>query len=396
MSSSSQLKDLKIMRKKILDDSDYSDLEKENKEINTQLIDHLNKKFDSEVAYNLDDYFPGEIPGWLSTGSTLLDMVISNKPDAPGGIPVRRITTITGDSGTGKSLLAYMMLKSCKDQGGIPVLIDTEGAADIDFLEMLGLEPKKNLIYVQVDSIEDVFKAIEETIKKIRETNKDKLCTIVWDSIAGTSVKQELENEFGGHVMGLHARMIGQGLRKIVRYIAQQNVALIFLNQLRYKMNSSPFQDPFTEPGGLAAPFFSSVRLRLYSAGKIKHDKLGIVGVGIKAKVIKNRLGPPFREAELKMYFDRGIIDEETWLDVMLELEIVEKLSTQKSAIKFDGETIEFKNRDFVEWIRLPENKKLRDHMQKEIKKVLYIDQSNIKINAETTTIEALQADENI
>ena len=146
---------------------------------------------------------------------------------------------------SGKSLLAYMLLKSCKDQGGIPVLIDTEASADLDFLTMLGLEPKKNLIYIQVDSIEDVFTAIEETIRKIRETNKDKLCCIVWDSIASTSVKQELENDFGSHVMGLHARMIGQGLRKIVRYIAQQDVALIFLNQLRYKMNASPFADPY-------------------------------------------------------------------------------------------------------------------------------------------------------
>ena len=198
-----------------------------------QIVDALNKSI-GDVAYIIgSDDSPTEVKEWLSTGSTVLDSIINNKPDCEGGIPVGKLVEISGDAATGKSLISYLILKDCADKGGIPVLIDTESACNFDFLRMLGLEPNRNLIYVQPDSIEDVFKAIEELIRKIREEHKNKLCCIVWDSVAATSTNIELQDEFGKAQIGIHARLIGQGLRKIIRLIATQRISLVFLNQLR-------------------------------------------------------------------------------------------------------------------------------------------------------------------
>ncbi|MEK6884127.1 MAG: hypothetical protein AABY22_31145, partial [Nanoarchaeota archaeon] len=277
-------------------------IDQENTEITKSLKDTLNKKFGQEVAFLLDqDENPATIKNWLSTGSTVLDSIISNNPEFPGGIATGKLVEVSGLQASGKSLLAYMVMKDCKERGGIPVLIDTEYAANINFLQMLGLEPKKNFIYIQVDSIEDVFESIEEIIKKIRESSKNKLCTIVWDSVAGTSTKKELQNDYDEVTMASHARVIGQGLRKVIRYVGNQNVALVFLNQLRMKMNAPAFSDPYSTFGGMAIPFFSSSRIRLSIMGKIK-DKNGVIcGINTKCKIEKNRFGPPYRECILNI-----------------------------------------------------------------------------------------------
>ena len=365
--------------------------------LNEILVESLNKKL-GDVAYILGKGdSPPEVKEWLSTGSTVLDTIISNDENADGGIPVGRLTEISGEAATGKSLLSYLILKDCQDKGGVPVLIDTENACNEDFLNLLGLKPypEGSLVYIQVESVEKVFQAIEDIIRKIRENEPDKLCCIVWDSVAGTSTDVELQNEYGESTIGMHARMIGQGLRKSIRFIGQQRVALVFLNQVRQKIGVF-FGDDTTTPGGKAIPFFSSVRMKLYSGGKVKAGK-DVIGVGIKPKLIKNRMGPPHREAELKMYFPKGLIDEESWLDILLKAGHAEKISQQKSSItnKDTGEVYEFQNRKFVEWIRKPESSEAHTYCKALVKKSLVIEQDPDKREEEITT-EELQPEEEI
>ena len=307
-----------MARKKVLSNTKPG-ITKDDSILNDILIESLNKKL-GDVAFILGKGdSPPETKEWLSTGSTILDTIISNNIDADGGIPVGKLVEISGEAASGKSLLSYMILKDCQDKGGIPVLIDTENAANEDFLRLIGLEfyPEGSLVYIQVDSIEGVFKAIEDIIRRIRENDKDKLCCIVWDSVAGTSTDAEIQGDYGDATVGLAARLIGQGLRKIIRFIGTQRVSLVFLNQIRQKIGVF-FGDDTVTPGGKAIPFFAAVRVRLYSGGKVKAGK-DVLGVGIRPKIVKNRMGPPHREADLKMYFNRGLIDEEGWLDVLLK-----------------------------------------------------------------------------
>jgi len=383
-----------MARKRVLSDTNGA-ITKDDSILNDILVDSLNKKL-GDVAFILGKGdSPPETKEWLSTGSTILDTIISNNIDADGGIPVGKLVEISGEAASGKSLLSYMILKDCQDKGGIPVLIDTENAANEDFLRLIGLEfyPEGSLVYIQVDSIEGVFKAIEDIIRRIRENDKDKLCCIVWDSVAGTSTDAEIQGDYGDATVGLAARLIGQGLRKIIRFIGTQRVSLVFLNQIRQKIGVF-FGDDTVTPGGKAIPFFAAVRVRLYSGGKVKAGK-DVLGVGIRPKIVKNRMGPPHREADLKMYFNRGLIDEEGWLDVLLKFGKAKKISAQKSQIvnKDNGEIYEILNRNFVEWIRKSENKEAHAYCKNKVKESLIIEQDPLKRLEEITT-EELDNDE--
>jgi|TARA_R110000824_G_scaffold164685_11_gene341077 recombination protein RecA len=354
-----------------------------------QLVDELNKHL-GDAAYIIGSGdSPADVKEWLSTGSTVLDMIISNDPEAEGGIPVGKLVEISGEAATGKSLISYMILRDCLERGGVPVLIDTESSCNFDFLRLLGLEPDKNLIYVQPDSIEDVFKTIETVIKNIREQNKDRLCCIVWDSIAATSADIELQKDTGDSLVGVHARLIGQGLRKVIRLVSKQRISLVFLNQLRTKIGVV-FGDPDTTPGGRAVPFMASVRLKLYTAGKVKADN-DVIGVGIRALVAKNRMGPPHRDCQLRVYFTRGLIDEESWLEILLSKGIIKKKTTQLSTVKFKGEEHQFKNTKFVAY--LDARPELRLYLQEQVKKVLYVEPDPHR-RTEMITLEPLAAGE--
>ena len=383
-----------MARKKVLSNTKPG-ITKDDSILNDILIESLNKKL-GDVAFILGKGdSPPETKEWLSTGSTILDTIISNDIDANGGIPVGKLVEISGEAASGKSLLSYMILKDCQDKGGIPVLIDTENAANEDFLRLIGLEfyPEGSLVYIQVDSIEGVFKAIEDIIRRIRENDKDKLCCIVWDSVAGTSTDAEIQGDYGDATVGLAARLIGQGLRKIIRFIGTQRVSLVFLNQIRQKIGVF-FGDDTVTPGGKAIPFFAAVRIRLYSGGKVKAGK-DVLGVGIRPKIVKNRMGPPHRDADLKMYFNRGLIDEEGWIDVLLKFGEAKKISAQKSQIvnKDNGETYEILNRNFVEWIRKPENNEAHAYCKRKVKESLIIEQDPLK-RREEITIEKMDSDE--
>jgi len=282
------------------------------------IADELNKQFKHQkVAYFLEEGGnPTDVTGWISTGSTMLDLAISNKPD--GGVAVGKITELNGLEGSGKSLIGSHLLASTQKQDGIAVYIDTESAVSQEFLRAIGVDTSK-MLYVHLETVEEVFETIETIVTKIRESNKDKLVTILVDSLAGASTKVEMDADFDKDGWATaKAIIISKAMRKVTQMIARQKVALVFTNQLRQKLGVM-FGDPWTTSGGKALPFHSSTRVRFRNIGQIKDTNKNTIGIKIKGQVIKNRLGPPMRTAEFPLYFDTGIDDYGSWLTVMKE-----------------------------------------------------------------------------
>ena len=290
------------------------------------LATSLNKKFkDFKVAYFLDgqDESPADLTEWIPTGSSMLDLAISNRPN--GGIPVGRITEITGLEASGKSLLAGHMIANTQKKGGLAVYIDTENAMNEDFLRAIGVDVT-NMLYIQLEAVEDIFEVVEDIIVKVRESQKDRLVTIVVDSVAAatTRVEQSADYDKDGWATS-KAIILSKAMRKITQLIGRQRVCLIFTNQLRQKLGVM-FGDPWTTSGGKALGFHASCRLRLKAAGQIKSKVDGkdqTIGIKTKAVVVKNRMGPPLRTAEFEIYFDSGVDDYGGWLQVMKDRKLI-------------------------------------------------------------------------
>jgi len=289
------------------------------------LADTLNKQFkDMKVAYFLDgtDTTPTDIKDFVSTGSTMLDLAISNKPN--GGIAVGRITEVNGLESSGKSLLGAHMLAETQKQGGVAVYIDTETAVSREFLESIGVDVN-NMLYLHLETVEDIFSAVEEIVSKVRESDKDRLVTILVDSLAAATTKVELEAEFDKDGWATSkAIILSKAMRKITQMIGRQKIALVFTNQLRQKLGVM-FGDPWTTSGGKALPFHASTRIRLKNLGQIKDKKNNNIGIKMRAQVIKNRLGPPMRHADFELYFETGIDDDGSWLKVMKDHNLVKQ-----------------------------------------------------------------------
>ena len=290
------------------------------------LASSLNKKFkDFKVAYFLDghDETPADLTEWISTGSSMLDLAISNRPN--GGIPVGRITELTGLEASGKSLLAGHILANTQKKGGLAVYIDTENAMNEEFLRCIGVDVT-NMLYIQLEAVEDIFEVVEDIMIKVRESQKDRLVSIVVDSLAAatTKVEQSADYDKDGWATS-KAIVLSKAMRKITQLIGRQRVCLIFTNQLRQKLGVM-FGDPWTTSGGKALGFHASCRLRLKAAGQIKSKVDGkdqTIGIKTKAVVVKNRMGPPLRTAEFEIYFDSGVDDYGGWLQVMKDRKLI-------------------------------------------------------------------------
>ena len=334
------------------------------------LADSLNKQAkDQKVAFFLDNNdSPTNVEGWVSTGASMLDVAISNRPY--GGLPVGRITEITGLEQSGKSLVSAHLLAETQKLGGIAVLIDTENAVSREFLEAIGVDTTK-LLYVAAETVEQCFEYTETIIEKVRVSSKDKYVTIVVDSVAAASTEKEMEADYGkdGYATD-KAIIISKAMRKITNLIGRQKITLVFTNQLRQKMNAMPFSDPWTTSGGKAIAFHASVRLRLKSMGTIKaKDTSGndrIVGIKVRCQVVKNRMGPPLRSADFDIFFDRGIDNYGAWLGSMKENAIVKQSGAWYEYIDIDsGEVIKSQAKDFP--LTLDSNPGVREQIYKRI-----------------------------
>lgn len=279
------------------------------------LIKSLNKSHGSRVAYNLAfDESPTHVKRWISTGSRQLDYIISNRRD--GGLPEGRIVEIFGPPSIGKSHIAIQIARSTQKMGGIVVYIDTENATSVENLGLLGVDVKKRFVYVDTHCTEEVLSIAEETVLKAKAMDKDVPVTIIWDSVAATSPKAELTGDYDKDSIGLQARAISKGMRKITGVIANQNVLLICLNQIRTKIGVM-YGDPTTTPGGMAIPFHSSVRIKLGAGQQILNKDKEVVGIHVSAKTVKNKVSAPFRSCDFEIHFGVGIKEHEQLFDIL-------------------------------------------------------------------------------
>ena len=326
------------------------------------LADSLNKKFKdtNKVAYFLDgsDTTPTDIKEFISTGSSTLDLAISNRPD--GGIAVGRITEINGLESSGKSLLGAHILAETQKKDGIAVYIDTETSVSQQFMEVIGIDLNK-MLYLHLETVEEIFEAIEEIVTQVRESDKDRCVTILVDSLAAASTKVEMEADYDKDGWATSkAIIISKAMRKITQMIGKHNIALVFTNQLRQKLGVM-FGDPWTTSGGKALPFHASTRIRLKNLGQIKDTKKNTIGMKCRAQIVKNRLGPPLRHADYSMYFDRGIDNYGGWLTVMKEHKLVKVGGAWYTLVDQNGDEHKFLSKDWEDLIT--NNDELRQYV---------------------------------
>ena len=328
----------------------------------------LNKQFKGyKVAYFLDgsEETPADLTDWISTGSAMLDLAISNRKH--GGIPVGRITELTGLEASGKSLLAGHILANTQKKGGLAVFIDTENACNEDFLSAIGVDVA-NLLYIQLDTVEDIFEVIENITSKVRESDKERLVTIVVDSVAAATTRVEQEADYSKDGWATSkAIVLSKAMRKITQLMGRQKVTLVFTNQLRVKLGAM-FGDPYTTSGGKALGFHASCRLRLQAAGQIKakiDGKDQVIGIKTKAKIIKNRMGPPLRVAEFEIYFDSGVDDFGGWLTALKNNKLISQGGSWYTYTDANGKAHKFLSKD---WNAMMEgNNELRDEVYNKI-----------------------------
>jgi len=281
----------------------------------SSLIRDLNKERGDTVAFNLStDDSPTHVKRWISTGIKSLDFICSNRSN--GGLPEGRIIEIYGTPSIGKSHVAAQICKSVQKIGGMAVYIDSETATSVENLRALGVNVKSGFVYVNEHCTEHILQIAESTIVKTRALKKEIPVVIVWDSVAASSPKAELEGDYDKETIGLQARAISKGMRKITGIIGDKNVLFVILNQTRTKIGVL-HGDPMTTPGGQAIPFHASIRVRLSGGSKVEDKDGNEIGINVIAKTIKNKVVAPHRTVFFQIHFGVGIKEHEELFDVL-------------------------------------------------------------------------------
>jgi recombination protein RecA len=260
----------------------------------------------------------------IPTGSLAVDLALG-----VGGIPRGRVIEIFGPESSGKTTLMLHVIANAQKKGGLAAFIDAEHALDPAYAKKLGVN-LDDLLVSQPDSGEEAL-TICETLAR-----SNALDVIVIDSVAALVPKAELEGEMGMATMGMQARLMSQALRKLTAILAKSKTACIFTNQLREKVGVM-FGNPETTPGGKALKFYASVRIDIRRKDTLKDTAGNAIGNHVKVKIVKNKVAPPFAEAEFDILYNHGINKEGSVLDVGLEVGAVEK---KGAWLQFNGELI--------------------------------------------------------
>jgi recombination protein RecA len=285
----------------------------------------------------------------IPTGSLSLDMALG-----VGGFPKGRIIEIFGPESSGKTTLALHAIANAQKAGGIAVLIDAEYAFDANYAKNLGVDID-NLLVSQPDTGEQALEIADTLIRS------GAIDVIVVDSVAALVPAAEIEGDMGDSHMGLQARLMSQALRKLTGILSKSKTCLIFINQLRMKIGVM-FGNPETTTGGNALKFYSSVRVDIRRIASIK-DGENVIGSRTKAKVVKNKVSPPFKEAEFDILYGKGISLAGDIIDLGASLNIIEKSGTWFS---YKGERLgqgRDKTREFLE-----QNKDIMEKIEKDIR----------------------------
>jgi recombination protein RecA len=314
-------------------------------------LDKIEKSYGKGTIMKLGDAPAPDVDS-ISTGSIGLDSALGI-----GGFPKGRVVEIYGPESSGKTTLAIHAIAEAQKKGGIAAFIDAEHAFDVTYARKLGVDVE-NLLVSQPDNGEQ---ALEITENLIRSGAID---IIVIDSVAALTPKSEIEGEMGDSKMGLQARLMSQALRKLTATISKTRSCCIFINQLREKIGVM-FGNPETTTGGNALKFYASVRIDIRRVNQIKEGD-NVIGNRVKIKVVKNKVAPPFRMAEVDIIYGEGFSKTGEIIDLGVEFEIIKKSGSWFSY----GDTKLGQGRDAVKQLLL-DNPELSEELENKIREEL-------------------------
>ncbi|EAH8791136.1 recombinase RecA [Campylobacter jejuni] len=271
----------------------------------------LDKTFGKGTILRLGDKEVEQIDS-IGTGSVGLDLALGI-----GGVPKGRIIEIYGPESSGKTTLTLHIIAECQKAGGVCAFIDAEHALDVKYAKNLGVNTDD--LYVSQPDFGEQALEIVETIARSGAVD-----LIVVDSVAALTPKAEIEGDMGDQHVGLQARLMSQALRKLTGIVHKMNTTVIFINQIRIKIGATGYGTPETTTGGNALKFYASVRLDVRKVATLKQNEEPI-GNRVKVKVVKNKVAPPFRQAEFDVMFGEGLSREGELIDYGVKLDIVDK-----------------------------------------------------------------------
>ncbi len=284
--------------------------DKQKQQALTTTVSQIEKTFGKGAIMRMDEAAYLSIPG-ISTGSISLDLALGGR-----GVPRGRIVEVFGPESSGKTTLALTIAAQAQKDGGVAAFIDAEHALDPSWARKIGVNIDE-LLVSQPDSGEQALEICELLVRS------NAVDIIVIDSVAALIPRAEIEGEMGDAVVGLQARLMSQAMRKLTGVIARSNCTVVFINQIREKIGVM-FGSPETTPGGRALKFYASVRIDVRRTGAIKEAEQTI-GSRTRARVVKNKVAPPFRDAEFDIMYGEGISASGDLLDLAVACEVVEK-----------------------------------------------------------------------